>query len=84
MIDIRPILAETHHAMLFHMLNQCLPKLFGFKKAAIMMRQAKGEQLYNVAVEDPKVLEDLYKNSNYSEENVFVYPCNMGITGLAY
>jgi len=62
LIDIRPVLAETNHAMLFHKLNECLPRLFGFKKAAVLLKQAYGMQLYNVAVEDPEVLAQLYKD----------------------
>ena len=70
--------------MLFHKLNECLPRLFGFNKGAVLLKQAYNMQLYNVAVEDPAMLAQLYKDCQYNEDNVFVYPQNMGITGEAY
>ena len=37
---MRDILAETSHAMIFHKLTKVLPKLFGFKKGAVLLMQA--------------------------------------------
>ena len=50
--DMRPVLAETNHAMLFHKLTTCLPKLFGFEKAAILLKQLNDDQLYVVHIEN--------------------------------
>jgi len=78
---MRDILGETNHAMIFHKLNNVLPKLFGFKKAAVLLMQAHQNQLFSIAYENEEVLKELVQTKRYSEDNVFSYPSNMGITG---
>lgn len=83
MNGMREVLAETNHAMIFHKINKLLPKLFGFKKTAILLMQAHAFQLYNIAYENEEALQELARTKSYSDQNVFSYPANLGLTGIA-